>query len=308
MIASRGSVGGGTTGLAVFSLLALLLALALVALLSLKPWDSTSREPSLSLAPGLGVALDDAVAVIAEPVGVRVAAARVAPVGRSAFVDSRAHHPAERDPVPAIGVAAARPVQVMAPASPPPQPQPAKPQRPPAVPPSPPVPVAAPAPAPAPVATPVASPQLVTGDDRPFPQSVIDREGDAGYVLKLQAEEGGEYAFALAFQVLETIYGEPGADSMVMALGGDQLVVPVAVGITHEAVVHLKATSDESGFYAAFFDGSPLAAESDVSLIEPEGGEVRAELFFLREGELVDTSEILFDAARIGSTLESVLP
>ena len=249
--------------------------------------------------------------MIAEP-GIRVAEARVAPPGRPILADSRDKPAAAPDPAPGVGIAPARPVQVSAPA---PTPQPAQPrpqpqQRPPATPPPAPVPVAVPpAPEPAPVVTPVAAPTPISGDDRPFPQSVIDREGDAGYVLSVQAEEGGEYAFALAFQVLETIYGEPGADSMVMAIGGEQLLVPLGVGTVHEAVVHLKAASDGTGFYATFFDGLPLAAASGISLIEPEDGEVRIELFFLHDGELVQgTSEIVFDAARLGSTLESVLP
>jgi hypothetical protein len=225
------------------------------------------------------------------------------------LVDSRAGPAAGQASAPGVGISAARPVQVPAPAATPPPPRPQPQQRPPATPPAATPPAAPPAAAPAPLATPVASPTLAAGDERPFPQSVIDREGDAGYVLSVQAEEGGEYAFALAFQVLETIYGEPGADSMVIAIGGDQLQLPLSVGAAHEAVVHFRAASDGTGFYAAFFDGLPVAAAGEVSLIEPGGGEVQIELFFLREGQLVEgASEVVFDAARLGSTLESVLP
>jgi len=157
------------------------------------------------------------------------------------------------------------------------------------------------------VATPVASPQLVDNLDRPYPQSVLERDEGAAYVLEVQVEESGEYAFALSFQVLETISGEPGADSMIVRIGEDQLLVPVTTGTVHEAVLHFTAASDASGFYEAFFDGWPVGARGGISLIEPEGDTARIELFFLREGELVrGTTEILFDAVRLGSTLESV--
>ncbi|MGC1853047.1 MAG: hypothetical protein WA687_11470, partial [Solirubrobacterales bacterium] len=44
-------------------MIALLVALAFAALLSLRPWEDDSIVPGLSLAPDLGVALDDAVAL-----------------------------------------------------------------------------------------------------------------------------------------------------------------------------------------------------------------------------------------------------
>lgn len=287
----------------------MLLALALIALLSLKPWHTTSLDPSLSISPELGIGLGDAVAVIPDR-DFDLAAARAASPGRPVLVDSRARPAAAQDPAPEVGISAARPVQVPTPVPAPPQPVRPQPQlRPPAEPPADPVPVALPAPEPAPVATPVVSPQLAGDADRPHLHSVLDREDGASYVLRVQAQEGEEHAFALGFQVLETIDGEPGADSMLMAIGGDRLLVPVAAGAGHEAVVHFKAASDATGFYVAFFDGLPVGVRGGIGLIEPESGEVRIELSFFRDGELVqDTSEILLDAARLGSTLESVLP
>jgi len=63
-IASRlPSRGDGLPGLAIFSLLALLLVLALAALASVHPWQTETRGPRLSVAPDLGAELGDAVAV-----------------------------------------------------------------------------------------------------------------------------------------------------------------------------------------------------------------------------------------------------
>lgn len=63
--------------MAVFCLLGLLLALAALALAS-RPWEQDSLVPGVSVAPGLGAAVEDAVALAPEQ-SVGLAAGRVAP-------------------------------------------------------------------------------------------------------------------------------------------------------------------------------------------------------------------------------------
>lgn len=320
-----------------------MLALALIALLSLKPWEADPVGPSLSVSPNLGLALDDAVAVIPAP-GVRVAHARVAPAVHPAFVDSR-KEPASpaQSPGPELGISSARAVQVSQPAPPssqPPRPQPQ--QRPPVEAPAP-VPVAAPAPDPAPVAAPVAEPQLDADFDRPYRQSLFDEDDGASDVVTVQVVEGEEYAFAFSFQILQMVYGEPGADNLIVhlnsdaseapsfglqlwdyaadewqgdwrglwasgeAVGDDRFLAPVSEREWHDVIVHFEASSLGTGYYEVFLDGEPVDARSGVSLIAPGSSSAQVELGLFRDGERVQgTSEILFDAAKLGSTVASV--
>jgi hypothetical protein len=316
----------------------------MVALLSLKPWETDSLGPSVSVSPELGVGLDDAVAVIPAR-GFHLAEARVAPPGRPALVDRRAEPP-EPGPTPEIGISAGRAVQGSAPAAPPartPRPQPQ--EQPPPEPPPAPVPVAAPAPEPTPVAAPVASPQLVADFDRPYLQSILDDEDGASDVVTVQVHEGEEYAFAFSFQIVQMVYGEPGADNLIVhlngdvseepsfglqlwdyaadewqgdwrglwasggAVGGDRFLAPVTEREWHDVIVHFEASSLGTGFYEVYLDGQLVDARRGVSLIAPGGISAQIELGLFRDGERVQgTSEILFDAAKLGSTAASVQP
>jgi hypothetical protein len=317
----------------------LLLALAFVALVSLKPWEADSVGPSLSVSPNLGLGLDDAVAVIPTP-GIRVAQARVAPVAaHPTFVDSRKGPAAEQSPEPELSISAPRAVQVSEPAPPPPRPQPQ--QQVPVEAPAP-VPVAAPPPDPAPVAAPVAQPQLDADFDRPYLQSVFNEDDGASDVVTVQVVEDEEYAFAFSFQILQMVYGEPGADNLIVhlgsdaseapsfglqlwdyaadewqdwrglwasgeAVGDDRFLAPVTEREWHDVIVHFEASSLGTGYYEVFLDGEPVDALGGISLIAPGSSSAQVELGLFRDGERVQgTSEILFDAAKLGSTVASV--
>jgi Polysaccharide lyase len=321
----------------------LVLALALIALLSLKPWEADPMGPSLSVSPNLGLGLDDAVAVIPAP-GVRVAPARVAPAAaHPTLVDSRKEPATEQSPGPELGISAARAVQVSEATPPPSQPSRPQPQQQVPVEAPAPVPVATPAPDPAPVAAPVTQPQLDADFDRPYLQSVFDEDDGASDVVTVQVVEGEEYAFAFSFQILQMVYGEPGADNLIVhlngdaseapsfglqlwdyaadewqgdwrglwasgeALGEDRFLAPVSEREWHDVIVHFEASSVGTGYYEVFLDGEAVDARSDVSLIAPGSSSAQVELGLFRDGERVQgTSEILFDAAKLGSTVASV--
>lgn len=139
--------------MAAFCLLGLLLALCAVALASLRPWESDSVVPNLSVTPGLGAGVDEAIAL--SPTGPGgVAAARVAPSGSSPTVAAAIAAPAPSTPQPVLAVSAGRAVSgstaVPVPAPPAKTPAPA------------PAPVAA-VPEPAPVPAPPPAPPVLAG-------------------------------------------------------------------------------------------------------------------------------------------------
>lgn len=175
--------------------------------------------------------------------------------------------------------------------------------------------------------------QLILGGD--------GGEGDEGVI---QIHEGDEYAFAFSFYIQTMAYGEPGVDNAILrlksdanetpafglqlwdplfggqdgerglwssggAVGGDRFLAPVPEREWHDVIVHFKASSQEAGFYAVYLDGELADARDAVSMIVPGSSYAQIEVGLYRSGgEVPGTSEIRIDAARLGSTLESVQP
>jgi hypothetical protein len=239
--------------LAAFSLAAFLVLLAGIGLISLRPWETTSLSPRLSVAPGIGEAPEESV-VVAPPrrPDVGLAASRVA--GRSATQSGAAGAGVPRTrPASRIGISAARPVQSPVTAAPPagsPEPQ-------------------APAPEPQPVSLPAAPPAEASSTPQSAEPAVADAEsgeelsgaggkpqgaaspaGAAVVVPRLrtpiavrlsgnqdssepilageaegggavQIREGDEYALAFSFYIQSMVYGEPGAPNLIMRMVGD---------------------------------------------------------------------------------------
>jgi hypothetical protein len=227
----------------------MLLALAAAALLSLDPWEDSSRKPDVTVWPQVAIGVDEAVAVAAgSPAAADrppVVAADVPRVAPATFAAAPAA-PGDGGSVPRLGIAAARPVALPTPpASPPrrpprpsPPPQPSSPVEP--------IPVVAPASPPAPPAAPhlIANfeeglkgwkvgtagnipPRIATGAVRDGVKASIVRLsgtqsrsqlilGDEG--TPVEVREGEEYAFAFSFFVQTMAYGEPGVDNMVLRL------------------------------------------------------------------------------------------
>lgn len=336
-IASRSvAAGNGFPGLAIVSLIVLLVALGFAALLSLQPWATSSVGPQVSVAPDLGIALDDAVRV---PLGRQLAVAPAHPATGSApkLVANEAVA-SEGGPGKRLGIGDARAVASPQPASPPAaSPGPASPGPLPAQSPPPPaaVPVAVPTPTPSsqPAAPPVRTP---TGKAPSGPGTAggpIVGSPDEG----VEVQDGDEHAFAFSFYLQPTVYSAPGTENLLMrfigegsespsfglqlwdggggqqglwasgdAMGGERFLAPLAEGVWHEAVVYFKASSAGDGFYLLMLDGQPIDARAWISLIEPESSYALIEVGLFREGErVVDPADIFFGPTRLDDTLEA---
>ena len=300
-------------------------------LVSLHPWAPDSVTPEVSVAPGLGIALDDAVAV-ATGGSAGVASARLVAGGASEPVaeDLTAAEGAFRaqlDVGPALAVARARPVR---------RPE-GLPEQ------SPPEPSPAPAPsAPAPVAVPIAVPPPGPESVTPLPGRTASGKGGPvaagpGSILidpdsTVEVSEGDERAFAFSFYVEPTVYVPPGADNLILriadesdesptfglqlwddgsgvqrglwasgeAMGGERFIVPVEEGAWHEAAIHFHASSEDDGFYLLTLDGEPVDARAWVSLIDPGSSNAQLEVGLFRDGErVVAPPDIFFGPTRL---------
>ncbi len=327
----------------VVSLIALLVALAVTALLSLDPGEEDLTIPQVSVAPQLEIGLGDAVALTpgrqlaiasAHPAGIegpRLAAS----VATGAVDGSGVRTGVASAQVVAISVATRPPAD--SPQSPAteavPLPQPA------------PTPTAMPVSTPAPSPAPVAAPTRPTPGDggqpaRPNPSGGPEPIG--GVVSgPVQVYEGDEYAYSFSFYSGPDAYRAPGEDNLILrfadepdeshslglqlwddgsgtqrglwasgdAMDGERFLAPVAEGAWHEVVLYFQASSEDDGLYLLLLNGEPIDTRAWVSLIESVGGYGLLEAGLFREGERVDdASEVLFGPARLGETLESVIP
>lgn len=339
-------MGNGFPGLAVFSAIALLVALGLAALLSLQPWRADSVGPDLSVAPGLSVGLGDSVAV---PSGdarrqLAIAPARPAVAGTSSLVADEA--PKDRNPgQPHLALAPARavvsPSHAAAPeASPKPPPVESSPEPQPS-----PAPVAVPvvSPTPSPASEPVPSTSVpgTIGGHSPGPVGSGAGPGEGGATEAFEVHDGDERAISFSFYVESTAFRTPGDESLTMrfqgdgsespsfglqlwddgsgtqrglwasgnAMGGDRFLAPIEEGVWHEAVVCFQASNDGDGFYLLLLDGQPIDARAWVSLIDSGSSDTQVEVGLFREGQpVIGGADVLFGPTRFGDTLESVTP
>ncbi len=316
----------------------MLLVLTAMAIVSLRPWEANSLIPGLTVSPGLGSTVPDDSVAVAPAQTVRADDVHLAEIGSAKLVAEPASDPDGRlAATPQLGVAEGRPVSVV-PSNQVPE-QPVAPQ-PPAQPVA--VPVAAPAePSPAPASSPVSapgsSPTVVAGIDEPG-------EGNEDSGTSLQLHEGDEYFFSLSFYIETMVYGWPGVDNLIMrfksdtcecqtfglqlwdsssegqqagerglwasgeAMGGDRFLAPAPEQAWHDVVVRFKASSEGEGFYEIYLDGVLVDARNEVSLIAAGSSYTQADVGLLRDAGIQGASEIRLGAAKLGNTLESVLP
>lgn len=326
--------------MAIVSLVALLGALGVVALLSLSPWQADTVDPQVSLAPGFGIGLDDSVAV-ASGRSLAVAAAQPVVAGKTQFAAEEVGGEGVSGSGPAIG--AARVAAGLQPApspgngsAPPPEPRPA-PETPPAPPAVVPVAVTPPSP-PTVIAPPTRIPGGPGSPSGPIGAGTGAVEGDPESTVEIQM--GDENAFGFSFLVQPPAYRAPGEENLIMrfsdaasvepsfglqvwddgsgqrglwasgeAMGGERFLAPIADGIWHEAVVDFKASSEGDGFYLLLLDGEPIDARAWVSLIEPGSSSAQIETGLFRDGERVaGRSDVLLGPTELGESLESVIP
>lgn len=328
--------------MAIVSLIALLAALAVVVLLSLQPWAATEIAPRVRLAPGLGVALDDAVPVAG---GRQLAVAPAQPLlgGGGRLVASAAVVAEDRGGH-QFGLAPSRAlVAGQRVSGSPADPDESPPSSPPApVAPEPvvePVTASVPAPPPAAPAAPAHVPTVLGG--RPGgPSTAGTGEIGGGSEEPVEIREDGEYAFAFSFYLQPTAYRAPGDENLILrfvgepgepptfglqlwddgsggqrglwssgeAMGGERFLAPLAEGAWHRVVVYFQASSEDDGLYLLLLDGEAIDARAWVSLL-PESGVAQIEVGLFREGErVVGSPDVLFGPTELGESLESVLP
>ena len=93
------------------------------------------------------------------------------------------------------------------------------------------------------------------------------------------------------------------------AAGGDRFLGPVAEHEWHDVQIHFRTSTVGAGFYETFLDGRLVDQRSGVSIIGEGAETVYIKDGIYRNGETVSgTSELRLDAAKLGPTLESVLP
>jgi hypothetical protein len=287
--------------LAIVSLIALLVALAVAVLISLQPWgDDSTTVPQLNLAPEVGIGLDDAVEA---PPGRQLAIAPAQPAGGgegrlagNELAVASGPAQARTDIAPAQVVTSDRQDVPGGPSRPPaPKPVPSQPAPAPE-----PVPVSAPVSAPAPEAAPPSrTPGYGTpppgpiaggvdpGEEAPRPSDSVEihpgeeleypfsfavestsfrSPGEDAPVLRIRSEESASASFGL--QLWDDGAGQRGLWASGDAMGGQRFLAPLAEGVAHQATLYLRASSEADGFYLLTVDGQPVDARAWISLID----------------------------------------
>lgn len=174
---------------------------------------------------------------------------------------------------------------------------------------------------------------------------ILGGNGNGSSAGTFRFEEGSEYFYGFSFYIETMVYGEPGAHNLIMqfksndggspnfglqlwdyagnggsgggrglwshgaAMGGDRFLAPVPEQTWHDIVIHFKASSVGAGFYEVYLDRQLIDSRNGVSMIVPGASYAYIKDGLYRNGEEIPgTSEIRLDAAKLGDTLESVLP
>ena len=287
--------------MAIVSLVVLLVAFGIAALINSRPWAANPVAPRLSVAPGLEVALGDAKAV-SRGRQLAVAPAEPAAGGKARLVAHRAGEgegegEGEGDGASRLGIAPARvakaPQPVAAPES---APKPHAPE-----------PLPAPESAPAPEAVPVAVPapppatESAPAPSRPIagfegsPQGPIAGGVVEGALTEVQVCDGDEYTLSFT-------RGETGAI-------GEPVPVPSVGTALHGAIVYFGSSSEGDGFYLAFLDGRLIGMGESFRPIDPgrDCALIDSELLDLGEG-VEGTYEIRFEGVDLDEPSEPALP
>ncbi len=323
----------------VLPLLALIASLGIAALVSVAPWEDEKLAPDVRIGPGVGVSIDEAIALPA-PLDVDVARATAA---EPVLVARKPPAAAERAGIGgAVGLSQNQVVVAAQPVEPPNRPL-APPQI--APPPPPTVPVALPAPAAAVPDTPPPTRIIADLDPAGAWRSVVDGDATPPGVAAVQIREGDRYALSFEFFVERMAYGQPGADNRILRLtsegaeepafglqlwddpeadaagglrglwasgeemGGDRFLTAVSERVWHTLEVNFEASSAAAGFYEVHLDGAPVDARDGVSLIVPGSEYAQLELGIFRDPERVQgSSEVRFRSVRLGDSPEPLQP
>jgi hypothetical protein len=159
----------------------------------------------------------------------------------------------------------------------------------------------------------------------------------------IEFSEGDEYWYGFSFYISAMIYGHPGAHNLIMQFksdgtgspefglqlwdwrgnkglwtggpsqeignSGERFLAAVPEDVWHDVQIHFKASEVGAGFYEVFLDGNLIDAQNNVTMIVPGRGIAYIKTGLYRNGdEIPGTSELQIDAAKLGTTQESVLP
>jgi Polysaccharide lyase len=168
---------------------------------------------------------------------------------------------------------------------------------------------------------------------------ILGGNGGGSTTGMVKFEEGAEYYYGFSFYIQSMVYGHPGAHNVIMqfksdgvgspnfdlslwdyqshkglwsegdAMGGNRFLAPAAERQWHDVVIHFKASKQAAGFYEVFLDGQLVDSRNGVSMIRPDRsyGYIKNGIY-RNGGSIPGTSEIRLDAARLGTSLASVLP
>jgi hypothetical protein len=175
---------------------------------------------------------------------------------------------------------------------------------------------------------------------------ILGGNGGGGFE-PVKFKEGAEYWYGFSFDIQQMVYGHPGAHNLFMqfksngegspnfglqlwnyegdrgeyranpkglwshgeAMGGDRFLAPVSEKQWHDVAIHFKASSQGAGFYQVYLDGQLVDSREGVSMIVPGHGYAYIKNGLYRNGDAIPgTSDIRIDAARLGTSLSSVLP
>jgi hypothetical protein len=149
--------------------------------------------------------------------------------------------------------------------------------------------------------------------------------------------EGDEYWYAFSFNIQSMVYGKPGAHNLIMQLkgsdsgspgfglmlwnyqgkrglwshgpgmGGDRFLSLAAERQWHDVLIHFKASRVGAGSYEIYLDGQLIDTRANTSVIASAAQHAYIKNGLYRNGDNIPgTSEIRLDAARLGTSRESV--
>jgi hypothetical protein len=172
---------------------------------------------------------------------------------------------------------------------------------------------------------------------------ILGGNGGGSTAGTVEFHEGDEYWYGFSFDIEQMVYGKPGAHNLFMQFkgesdgspnfglqlwdyagekglwsggtamqigkSGERFLAPVSERQWHDIAIHFKASSNGGGFYELYLDGVLVDARSGVSMIPAGDSAAYIKNGLYRNGdEIPGTSEIDFDAAKLGTTQAAVAP
>ncbi len=154
-----------------------------------------------------------------------------------------------------------------------------------------------------------------------------------------QFGEGAEYWYGFSFYIQQMVYGNPGAQNLIMqfksegeggpnfglqlwnyegkkgiwsageAMDGDRFLAPAPEQQWNAVAIHFRASSTGTGFYEIFLNGKLIDSRKNVSMIVPGHSSAYIKNGLYRNGaEIPGTSELFLGSARLGTSQASVQP